>query len=347
MLKILQLVTVLLSFTIVSAPASGKSPTEDKATYRAAKTTEGAKAVLWREPTDLESRNLLWGVGGPEHAPHPGVFTFIKEDLNGSNPKYVVHDDAGVKWKLKLGPEAKPEVASTRLIWAVGYFTNEDYFLSEVRVVEMPEHLHRGKNLFARDGTVHNVRLKREEKSEPKAGTWKWKRDPFTGEREWNGLRVLMAMINNWDVKDSNNSVYETARTASGNPEEIYLVSDLGASFGTPGFVPGYHEARGNLQTYSSSKFLTKITADHVSFATPARPALVVLLNPFDYLYRMHLRWVGRTIPRSDAKWMGSMLARLSPNQLCDAFRAAGYSEQEVEGFARIIKTRIDVLNDL
>jgi hypothetical protein len=327
----------------LAEPASGKSHHKDKATDRRGETTEGALPVLWRAPNDLESRDLLYGIGGPEHAARRGTFQFIKEDLDGSNPKYLVRDGAGVKWKIKLGLEAKPEVAATRLVWAVGYFTNEDYFLPEVRVRDLPGDLHRGKKLFAPDGTVHNVRFKREEKTE---GTWKWKRDPFSGEREWNGLRVLMALINNWDVKDDNNSIYEKENKASGNLEEIYMVKDLGASFGTPGIVRG-DRAKGNLESYRNSKFITKTTADYVSFATPARPALVALVNPFEYVRRMHLRWVGRRIPRSDVKWIGSILARLSPEQVRQAFRAAGYSEAEVEGFAEIIETRIAALNEV
>ena len=346
MLRVIQLVIVLLAFTTVAEPASGKHRHQDKATGGKAETTESVQPVLWREPADLESRDLFYGIGGSQHAPRPGTFKFIKEDLDGSNPKYLLRDDAGVKWKIKLGFEAKPEVAATRLVWAVGYFTNEDYFLPEVRVLDLPVDLHRGKKMFAPDGTVRDVRFKREEKDEAKEGTWKWKRDPFTGERELNGLRVLMALINNWDVKDINNEIYEKADKASGNPEEIYLVKDLGASFGSPGFVRG-ERSRGNLQAYSHSKFITKTTADYVNFATPARPALVVLVNPLDYMYRMRLRWVGRNIPRSDVKWIGAMLARLSPNQVREAFRAAGYSEPEIEGFTEIIETRIAALNDL
>jgi hypothetical protein len=346
MLRGLQLVAVLLAFTTSSGPASGKSPHKDKATDQGAETTKDARPVLWREPTDLESRDLFYGIGGSKHVPRPGPFRFIKEDLDGSNPKYLVRDDAGVKWKIKLGPEAKPEVAATRLVWAVGYFTNEDYFLPEVRVLDLPAELHRGKKLFTPDGTVRDVRFKREGKDEAKGGPWKWKRDPFTGGREFNGLRVLMALINNWDVKDVNNSIYQKEDEASGNLEEIYMVTDLGASFGTPGFVRG-DRARGYLQSYSHSKFIIKTTGDYVSFATPARPALAVLVNPFDYMYRMRLRWVGRKIPRSDAKWIGSILARLSPDQVREAFRAAGYSQPEVDGYAEIIENRIAALNDL
>ena len=33
----------------------------------------------------------------------------------------VVRDAKGVKWSVKLGIEARPEVAASRLVWAVGY----------------------------------------------------------------------------------------------------------------------------------------------------------------------------------------------------------------------------------
>ena len=346
MSRVLQILTVLVAAVVMGGPVSGKPSHKAKATDRRAETTEGARPLLWRESADLESRDLFYGIGGAKHAPRPGTFTFVKEDLDGSNPKYLVRDDAGVKWKIKLGPEAKPEVAATRLVWAVGYFTDEDYFLPEAQVLKLPEDLHRGKKLFARDGGVRDVRFKRQEKGEAKEGTWKWKRDPFTGERELNGLRVMMSLINNWDVKDVNNAVFEKADGGSRNPEQIYIVNDLGASFGTPGFVRG-DRARGDLESYRHSKFITKTTSAYVSFAAPARPALVVLMNPLDYMYRMRLRWVGRKIPRSDVKWMGSVLARLSSKQVRDAFRAAGYSESQVEGYAGIIENRIAALNDL
>jgi hypothetical protein len=45
-------------------------------------------------------------------------------------------------------------------VWAVGYFTDEDYFQPEVRVLDLPGNLHRGQKLFARDGTVRR-RLQR------------------------------------------------------------------------------------------------------------------------------------------------------------------------------------------
>ena len=40
-------------------------------------------------------------------------------------------------------------------------------------------------------------------------------------------------------------------------------------------------------------------------------------------------------------------MARLSPEQIRDAFRAGGYSSPEVEGFAQALERRIGQLNRL
>jgi len=305
----------------------------------------GAKAVLWNDPTDIETRNLVFGSGGEDHQPH-GPFTFVAEDMEGTNPKMDVRDQDGVKWKVKLGPEARPEVAASRFVWAAGYFTQEDYFLQDLTVQGLPGHLHRGQDLVGADGTLHNVRLKRSEKGESKLGTWQWSSNPIGGTREFNGLRVLMALMNNWDLKDDNNSVYLEKRK-DGFPEQIYLVSDLGASFGTTGFTLSVENSRGNLEAYKRSKFITNRSKDNVDFATPSRPTLVETFNVPVFVHRLDLRWIGRDIPRADAKWMGQLLSRLSSEQIRDAFRAAGYSKQDVEDFATVVQGRIAELSAL
>jgi hypothetical protein len=44
---------------------------------------------------------------------------------------------------------------------------------------------------------------------------------------------------------------------------------------------------------------------------------------------------------------MGHLLAQLSPTQIRDAFRAAGYSSNDVEEFSRIVERRIGELEGL
>jgi hypothetical protein len=296
-------------------------------------------AVLWREPVDIASRNLFYGPGGKEHEPPHGMFTFLKEDLDGTNPKLDVRDQDGVKWKVKLGLEARPETVATRLVWAVGYFANEDYFVQEMQIQGLPARLHRGQKMVGPDGSVHNVRLKRED--EKKIGEWRWSDDPFKGSREWNGLRVLMALINNWDLKDENNGIYMEG------PEREYMVNDLGSSFGSAGRTWPRDKAKGNLDSYSHSRFIHQLRADSVDFTVPGRPKFVYLVTPGDYFSRIRLEWIGKNVPRADARWMGQLMARLSPAQIADAFRAAGYSPEEVQKFSEVLQNRIVALTDL
>ncbi|MBV8846800.1 MAG: hypothetical protein JO307_28665, partial [Bryobacterales bacterium] len=66
-----------------------------------------------------------------------------------------------------------------------------------------------------------------------------------------------------------------------------------------------------------------------------------------EYRLRLRLDWIGKHIPRGDAKWIGGVLARLSPDQIRDAFRAAGYSEDQIEAFTAALESRISEIQDL
>jgi len=299
--------------------------------------TRGA-ASLWTEPTDIASRDLYYGAGGKAHAPR-APFHFVKEDLDGTNPKFVVKDAAGVKWKVKLGLESQPETAASRIVWAAGYHVAEDYYLPEIKVAGLPSKVHRGQKLIEGD-VMHDVRFKREPEGE-KIGTWKWKDSDFTGTREWNGLRTLMALINNWDLKDENNVVYRIGY------HRIYMIGDLGATFGSSNRSWPADRAKGNLDSYAQSKFVQKTDDVNVDFLAPSRPTWIYAVNPKEYIHRIRLESLGKDVPKEDARWLGGWLSRLSASQVKDAFRAAGYSPEEVEAFSRLVLDRIAALTDL
>jgi len=295
--------------------------------------------VMWREPVDIASRNLFYGPGGESHAPR-GTFTFQEEDMAGSSPKFDVVDENGVKWRVKMGPEARPETAASRLVWAVGYLANEDYFLPVLHVEQMTR-LRRGRNLVLPGNNVHNVRLKRHLKDEKKIGSWSWAKNPFSGTREGYGLRVLMAVINNWDLKDINNSVYQTR----GEPvEDRYVVSDLGASFGPTGLN---WKLKGKPDAYCESKWIKSISPEFIDFNVPSELPMTFYLDIPEFARRTGLLWLGHHIPRKDARWMGDLLARLSLQQIRDTFRAGGYSADEVERLSKVVEGRIAELEKL
>lgn len=300
-----------------------------------------AGPVLWQAPTDLATRDLTYGAGGKDGQP-VAPFTFISEDMDGTNPKFDVRDANGSKWKVKLGEETKPETAAARLVWAVGYTTYDNYFLPTITVAGTPSKLKRGEKFRSADNTFLNVRLKRAPKGASKEHEWKWKENPFVGTREFNGLRALMAVINNWDLKDENNKIL-----ASADGTEIYTISDLGATFGTDHLIGDHEVAKGNLESYEKSKFIIKTTTDKVSFGTPGKPSGKYLFSPKDGVGRFGIEAIGRDIPRLDARWMGEQLGQLSPAQLRDAFRASGFSSDEVEAYAALVEKRIVALKAL
>src|SRR6266699_2478621 len=188
-------------------------------------------AVLWLDPGDIPSHNLYYGPGGKEGMPQPPV-KFLEEDTAGTSPKFDVRDQTGKKWKAKLGEEAQPETVATRLLWAVGYITNESYFFPQLKVEDMPAHLRRGQNFVAKGGDVSQVRLQRHPGEGKKVGNWSWRHNPFKDTREFNGLRIMMALISNWDLKDDNNAIFDDKANSE---TKLYAVSDLGSSFGMSG----------------------------------------------------------------------------------------------------------------
>jgi hypothetical protein len=128
---------------------------------------------------------------------------------------------------------------------------------------------------------------------------------------------------------------------------ETRMGSDLGATFGTTGIRFPDSRSKGNLLSYAESRFIKKVHGDYVDFNMATRPNLVHAVNPKEFTMRMRLRWIGRNIPRADARWTGQLLSQPSRDQIRQEFQAAGYSAEEVEGFTNVVEERISELNRL
>ena len=304
-----------------------------------------ARGTFWNDPGKISTRDLYNGAGGRTREPASGRFVFVSEDDGDSNPKFTVRDRNGVEWKVKLGDEVRSETAATRFLWAVGYFCDEDYFLPSIQVVNMPR-LRRGQSYVGPAGVVRNVRLERRPSDAKMVDSWKWKDSSLKGMRELNGLRVMMTLMNNWDLKDSNTAVYaQTAGGRIGPERHVYAVSDMGATFGSSGYsIPS---RKSDLHSFARSRFITKVTPEYVDFASPGRPAMLSVFAPPVFVRRMQTRSIGKQIPRQDVKWIARLLSQLTPSQIRSAFRAAGYSAEEIEGFSRVMETRIALLTEL
>ena len=295
-----------------------------------------ARDLLWQDRGNISELDLIGGPGGTDH--QPGTrFKFIKETLTGTAPKFEVEDENGVKWKVKLGPEVKAETAATRLVWAAGYFVDEDYYRPQIRVDGL-KRLARGQK-YVRDGnTVIGVRLERRHGG-PDEAEWSWFNNSFMGTREFNGLRVMMALINNWDLKEVNNAVY------SGPDNKTYVVADLGAVLGNTG--NSFTRSKGIAKDYASTSFIHKVSGQYVDFVLHSRPFLLTLFSFRNYRMRTKIEDVAKHIPIEDARWIGGQLRHLSSNQISDCFRAGGFSPTEVDTYTRVVVQRISALNQL
>jgi hypothetical protein len=302
---------------------------------------QAATAVIWADPGDIRSKDLFWGLGGNQDQPKP-PFEFLEEDHHGTNPKFDVRDSDGKKWHVKLGAEARPEVAASRLLWAIGYSANENYFLAQLHVNDLPP-LTRGQGFVRPGGDILGVRLQRPPHGKKRIGNWNWRHNPFVGTREFNGLRVMMALIRNWDLKDDNNAILQ-----ADSDRTIYEVTDVGAAFGSSGKRHSSAYSKGNLKEFRKGQLISKTHDDFVDLHFPTLPwPILALFEARFYFSQVGTRWIGKDIPREHAKWVGSLLAQLSPDQIRDAFRAAGFSPDQVEGYTTVLISRIQELNGL
>jgi len=325
---------LFLIVIVTGSRASGDGPQQkqSKQKDRSEKTrilagTEG-HPVLWNDPPHLESLDLFYGPGGSDGAPDlRGKFIYIGPDNKGTQKKIYARDDKNREWTVKFGPEARPETVATRIVWAMGYHTDEDYFVSRVHIDGMP------------GGDAVNVRFERRHNGFKDVGLWTWENNPFVGTRELDGLKVLMVLMNNWDLKVTNNKVVRPDKKSGEDSDvRIYYVGDLGATFGKTGSLA--HELHFPHDPPAGTKDKPADYA-HQSFIEGVRDGTV------RFHYKGKDRSALKGIPIERARWMGSMLARLSDKQLTDAFRAGGYSQSETSTLVGAMRERINELRGL
>jgi hypothetical protein len=292
-----------LTFPLTANAQDEKKNLENKKT---------AAAVMWQEPSDIGSRNLLLGAGGEEMKPDLRRLTLIEQKKGGFSTKYRVRDAAGNEWIAKIGKEAQPDTAANRLLWAIGYETEIAYLVPRVTI--------EGK------GEFENVRLEARPKDVKRIGNWKWEDNKFKSSPPFQGLKIMMVIINNWDMKDDNNEILAT--TAAGEVVHKYIISDLGGTFGKTGGV--LTRSRNKPADYVKADFIKKIQGDYI-----------------DFNYGGKNRPLFENITVSEAQWLAQLLTRLTDEQIKDAFRAANYSDTEIEDLAAAFKERVEALSNV
>src|SRR5258705_6820438 len=227
--------------------------------------------------------------------------SFIKEEKGGNSKKYRLRDGSGREWVVKVGKEAQSETSAVRLLWGVGYLTEINYLVPRVTIP--------GK------GTFTNARFEARPEDWKRVQEWKWSRNPFIGTPEYQGLKVMMAFLNNWDIKDSNNQIIYLR--GNGGAELRYIISDLGATFGHASTTPlfwRFTRSRNNPTNYATSNFLEKLKGDRV------------------YLhYGGKNRGLFRDISIRDAEWIGGLFAQFNDQPPSEALPGANHTPGQIK----------------
>ena len=212
-----------------------------------------------------------------------------------------------------VGEKTRGEV-----VWATGYVSEINYLVPRLTI--------EGK------GTFENVRLEARPDNVDRFDEWTWTSNPFAGKRELQGLKVLMALMENWDLKDSNNRILVVQR---GNRNELhYVVSDLGTTFGKTGgqkspiaFIKSIKGSRNEPEDYVKDQFIDEVQGNTVRLNYDGKNESLM-----------------RDISIADARWIGGLLSRLSDRQIQDAFRAANYTPEQVRMLSGAVRQRINQL---
>jgi hypothetical protein len=282
------------------------------------------RPLLWRDPGQIASLDLSWSDRTRFRRPVP-PFAFVKEDTSGTRAKVRVKDANGVEWNVKLAGDADDtaevhaEVAAGRISWALGYFVEPGYFV-DGGTIDGVKDLHRAARGFTSDGRFRGARFKERPRDETD-DRWTFTDNPFAGTRELSGLMILMTMIGNWDLTRDNTAVLR-GEGPNGGPELHYLIADFGASFGhmenvhlPMSIFSMYPWTNWNLKDYQQQAFIDAVDGGGV---------------------RLHYRGEIKMpeIPLEHARWFSALASQLTPQQLRQAFEAAGATPAEVDGFS-------------
>jgi hypothetical protein len=269
-------------------------------------------AQLWVDPGPAP-RDLRAGPHLPAAPPPPPArdarFEVLDEDPSGFSITYRVRDQQGHEWNVKIGPEAGPEVVTSRIVWALGYHELPSYFVERWIAVDHAKGQVRG-------GARFRPRALRVESR----GAWSWQRNPFVGTRPFNGLIALMVMLNSTDLKNDNNALYDLPAAQEG-ARRWYVVKDLGASLGETGAID---PRRGYIDGFERERFIVGRDGPRVLFG-----------------FRGRHRELLEHIEAADVRWICERLQKISDRQLRDAFHAGNFGPEETDRYVKRIREKV------
>jgi hypothetical protein len=280
--------------------------------------------VLWKAPPRMTVADWQWGPGGAAGSPQP-PFRFLKENLNGTNPKINVRDVAGKEWVVKFGSEVHADTFAARLSYALGYAAAPTHFVAG-GVIEDVSGLKRAKPFVDKDGAFRAARFKLRVSHK---ANWSWVENPFLESRELGGLKILTMLLSNWVTKDardgegSNTGIFKRSQP-DGTPN-WFAVTDWGASLGKSG---GFFERdRWNWRGYrdQTPQFVTLLPGGTLRWGFRGK----------------HGTDITAGVGIEDIRWLLPYLGIITDEELVAGLTASGASLPVAEHFAKSIRDRI------
>jgi hypothetical protein len=301
-----------------------------------ARGTDTGHPVLWRNPGNVAAMDFTGGPGGRERAPRP-PFTFLKEDRSGTNPKVRVRDAAGREWTVKFGPEVSSETFASRLAWAVGYFVEPDYYVASGTIAGTHD-LGRAKKYIDSNGSFEDARFKLRVPSVKKfedEESWRFDQNPFVGSHELTGLRIMLMLTSNWDVKDqrdyksdgSNTAIFQV-KLPNGTTESRYAYTDWGATMGKWGGFFSREKWDCEGYTDQSPKFVKGVRDGRIEWGFSGK----------------HTEETKSDITPDDVRWLMTYLGQITDDQIRAGLRASGASPEQVACYTSAVRERITEL---
>jgi hypothetical protein len=317
-------------FVVSIAGASGGENVRDFSTVPG---IHRGNTLLWHDPGAVERLDLRYGAGGRALEPLP-PFTFVKEDTSGSTPKVRVRDAGGRDWVVKFGVEARPDTFGARMAWALGYYTEINYFVAK-GAVRGAHDLKRARHSIDEEGrfTAGRFQLRTKYPEYLSGVSWSWDQNPFVDTPQLNGLKILMMLLSNWDDKDLRDAHRRGTNTAiyKEGGRYLFFIDDWGASMGHWGH------------------YLTRTKWDCVDYYRESGE-FVRGVNDGEVKWGYEGTHTGRMadgIRIADVRWILGYLGRLSDAQLRAGLLASGATPDEAYFYTKALRMRIQQLQDI
>jgi hypothetical protein len=297
------------------------------------------RARVWQK-TDIPGMNIAAGpqneVAVPPEAEVLCHYVEEKAEVIGATPKFkCTLLDTGTVVRIKFSRrETYAEVAGTRLLWALGFFTDEVYPI-RLRCFECPQFdpsKPREKETRM-ERVVTDAVMERnfdgEELSQFPDQGWKWweldhlaKRPSVATKAELDALKLLAVFIQHTDSKPAQQRLgcykkdigFESSRIVCRSP--VLMVQDLGATFGiggkkVGGFSAMYYKGWERMEIWNQQK------EEEFQRETGRRVCFGRLTSPF------HDGLIDPEISEEGRQFLDNLLSQLSDDQIRDLFHVA------------------------